>query len=286
MATDTTLELWRDYLERRCGMSFSETRLRVLSQTLEARRKAGAFASLTDYYHAIIGQPNGREWVALFQQLLNNETRFFRDAAAFTALRNVVLPELRRSRWSGTRGHLSFWSAGCSAGQEAYSLAMACREADLQRGWDVRILGTDIHPENLARATRGRYRSFEVKSLSQVQLHENFTGTDSDGYQISDEVKSLVRFEWLDLATAHDAIPPQDVIFCQNVLIYYSAEAKAKIIRNLTQTLTPGGYLFLGAAEAVGIPTPGLELVQLEEAWIFRRMNPVPPRSESVVRIT
>jgi chemotaxis methyl-accepting protein methylase len=272
-AIDPTLELWRMYVEQRCGMSFSATRMRVLSQCLEARVKSGGYRSLAEYYQAATQPSGATEFDLLFQLLLNNETRFFRDGPGFAALKSVVFPEFRQTRWTAGRTKLNFWSAGCSTGQEAYSLAMICLETDAQRAWDIQVLGTDVHPDNLARCNRGQYRSFEVKSLEGKLRDRYFVGTDAEGYAVNELLRSIVRFELLNLASPVYAIPQQDVIFCQNVLIYYAATMRVNIIRKLTQSLLPGGYLFLGAAEAVGIPTPGLELVQLADAWIYRRVG-------------
>jgi chemotaxis methyl-accepting protein methylase len=272
--TDAGLELWREYVEQRCGMSFSDTRLRVLARCLTDRVKAGAYRGLTEYYHAMVARSHDdREWDALFQALLNNETRFFRDGPAFTALTTHIVPDLRRL----DKPTLNFWSAGCSTGQEAYSLAMTCLDADLHRGRTLRVTGTDVNPDNLAKATRGRYRLFETRSLDEHHLRRFFVAAGNDAMEVNASLRAVTAFQWLDLMSDTQLpLPPQDVIFCQNVLIYYSATARCEIVRRLTECLSANGYLLLGAAEAVGLPTPGLELVRLSDTWMYRRTTTEP----------
>jgi chemotaxis methyl-accepting protein methylase len=263
-----TLELWRDFVADRCGMSFSDTRLRVLARSLDDRVKAGGYRNRTDYYHAVTALPNGGpEWQALYQLLLNNETRFFRDTPAFTALTHHVLPEVRKR----DRATLDVWSAGCSTGQEAYSLAMTCLDADWQHQRPIRVVGTDVNPENLAKATAGRYRRFEAQTLSVSHRKRYFVTHECGDVEVLERLRSVVKFQPYDLTKAIRTPPPHDVIFCQNVLIYYTVPVRTEILRRLTSALATGGYLFLGAAEAVGLPTPGLELVRLSDTWIYRR---------------
>jgi chemotaxis methyl-accepting protein methylase len=266
-AVDDTVELarWEEYIERRCGMSFA-SRQRVLAACLGERIKAGGFRTPLDYYHHVVAHPSGgREWNALFALFLNGETKFFRDAAGFQALRQRVIPELR-----SRTPQLRLWSAGCSSGQEAYSLAIACLEQTAGTDCQDEILGTDVSAATVARAAAGRYRRFEARGLSEQHERRHFVADGAD-IRVAESLRQRVMFRTLDLTADRYPLSEQHVIFCQNVLIYYTPEARAEMVRKLGQALAPGGYLFLGPAEGLGLPTPRLDLVHLDEAWAYRR---------------
>lgn len=272
------LDLWAEYIERRCGMSFTSRR-RVLAACLQERMRVGGFRTLLEYYHAVSAQPAGHpEWTTLFGLFLNGETKFFRDAAAFQALQQTVLPELARQVQQGHHEPvIRLWSAGCSTGQEVYSLAIACREHTTSGAIRTEVLGTDVSETNLMRASTGKYRSFETRGLRDEHRRRHFVA-EGDDIRMADVLRERVTFQRLDLTSAEYRLPKQDVIFCQNVLIYYTPEARAEIVHKLVETLTPGGYLFLGAAEGLGLSTPGVDLVRLDEAWAYRRRQDSPPR--------
>ena len=265
------LDLWREYVERRCGMNFAP-RMRTLARCLGERMARGRFRTPEEYYHHVTCHPGGAdEWRHLFALFLNGETRFFRDPSSFAALTRHVLPDLRGRDPART---LAAWSAGCSTGQEAYSLAMA----GLDAGCEVGVTGTDVSPANLARSAEGRYRPFEAQGLSDDQRRDHFH-QDGEDLRANDRLKGRVTFRPLDLTAGVFPLPPQDVIFCQNVLIYYSAAARAEMFLKLGRALAPGGYLFLGPAEGVGLTSPDLHPVRLDDAWIYQRRSPAPAGS-------
>lgn len=182
------------------------------------------------------------------EALTTNETYFFRDPAQYEAIRAELLPRLRTLRGSSRR--LRFWSAAASTGQEAYSLAMLLLEEGFA-DWDIEILATDINRQVLERARRGVFRQLEVnRGLPAVLLVRYFRRVGLD-WQIGEEVRRLVRFEELDLRAPMRALGPFDAVFCRNVLIYFDAETRQRILRELRGTLVPGGWLLLGGAETL-----------------------------------
>jgi chemotaxis protein methyltransferase CheR len=213
----------------------------------------------------------------LLDLLLNRETGFFRHQPSFEALTGHVLPELLRDRRRPAAVPVTLWSAGCSSGQEAYSLAMAFLETTAGRRERAQVTGSDISPRALDRARQGRYRPFEVRCLPETCL-SRYTrcGVDAVGpcYQVADAVRELVQFERFNLTDPDSyAVWGQDVIFCQNVLIYFAPEDREAVVGHLAGRLNPGGYLFLGPAEAVGLRVAGLEPVRLDNALIYRRIG-------------
>jgi chemotaxis protein methyltransferase CheR len=180
------------------------------------------------------------------EAMTTNETYFFRDPAHYDAIRNVLLPRLKGER--GDTKKMSFWSAAASTGQEAYSLAMLLLEEPL-RDWNVRILGTDFSSLTVERARSGRYQQIEVnRGLPAALLikHLHRAGVD---WQLSDAVRRMVTFETIDLRRNMRALGPFDLVFCRNVMIYFDAETKRSILKELHSTLFRGGWLFLGGAE-------------------------------------
>lgn len=180
--------------------------------------------------------------------LTTNETTFFRDIEPFESLRCTVLPDLieRRER---TRT-LAIWSAGCSTGQEPYSIAMSIREhfPELE-SWNLTILGSDISPTVLERARRGRYGQLEVnRGLPAHLLVRHFTRAGME-WEIEEPIRRMVRFQRRNLITEWRGLPPFDLVFMRNVMIYFDVESKRDVLARMHQQLAANGYLLLGSSE-------------------------------------
>lgn len=168
------------------------------------------------------------------EAMTTNETYFFRDPAHYEAIRTVLLPRLKQDRRDLRR--MRFWSAASSTEQEAYSLAMLLLENGLS-GWDVQILGTDYSSQVVERARAGTYRQIEVsRGLPAALLVKHFRRSGVD-WQLSEAVRRMVRFETIDLRNSMRALGPSDLVLCRNVMIYFDAETKKKILRELHGTL-------------------------------------------------
>ncbi|HZP07056.1 MAG TPA: protein-glutamate O-methyltransferase CheR [Terracidiphilus sp.] len=182
------------------------------------------------------------------EAMTTNETYFFRDPTHYDAIRTSLLPRLRRDRLDTKR--LRFWSAAASTGQEAYSLAMTLLDEGLA-DWNIQILGTDFSSQVLEKARQGRYRQLEVNRGLPTHLlvkHFNRAGVD---WQLNDNVLRMARFEKIDLRKSMRAMGPFDLVFCRNVLIYFDAETKKNILKEIHGTLFRDGWLMLGGAETV-----------------------------------
>ena len=180
--------------------------------------------------------------------LTTNETTFFRDFNPFESLRSDVLPEvLERKQRSRT---LAIWSAGCSTGQEPYSIAMAIREHFPELlTWQLTILGTDISASVLDRARRGRYGQLEVnRGLPANLLVRHFTRAGME-WEIEEPIRRMVRFQRHNLVDAWPVMPPFDLVFMRNVMIYFDVETKRQVLSRMLGQLAPRGYLLLGASE-------------------------------------
>jgi chemotaxis protein methyltransferase CheR len=190
------------------------------------------------------GEPEvGRRVV---EAMTTNETYFFRDPVHYEAIRTVLLPRLKEGRRDTRK--LRFWSAAASTGQEAYSLAMLLLD-DALSDWNIQILGTDFSSQVLERARSGKYQQIEVnRGLPAALLVKYFRRSGVD-WQLSELVRSMARFETMDLRKSMRALGPFDLVFCRNVLIYFDAGTRKDILKELHGTLFRGGWLLLGGAE-------------------------------------
>jgi chemotaxis protein methyltransferase CheR len=180
------------------------------------------------------------------EAMTTNETYFFRDPAHYDAIAAKLLPRLKEER-AGTY-KLRFWSAASSTGQEAYSLAMMLLENGFA-GWNINILGTDFSSAIVDRARAGKYHQIEVnRGLPASLLVKHFIRSGVE-WQLSDALRQMVRFDTIDLRNSMRALGPFDLVFCRNVLIYFDAETKNKILKEIHGTLFRGGWMLLGGAE-------------------------------------
>jgi chemotaxis protein methyltransferase CheR len=182
------------------------------------------------------------------EAMTTNETYFFREPNHYEAIRNVLLPKLKEERRM-TRS-LRFWSAASSTGQEAYSLAMLLLEEQFS-SWNIQILGTDFSSQVLARARAGLFQQIEVnRGLPASLLVKHFRPSGLD-WQLSEQLRRMVRFETIDLRSRMATLGPFDLVFCRNVMIYFDNETKRKIMREIHSTLFRGGWLLLGGSESI-----------------------------------
>lgn len=180
------------------------------------------------------------------EAMTTNETYFFRDPGQYEAIRKVLLPRLKQDRRDTKR--LRFWSAASSTGQEAYSLAILLLEEGFG-DWNIQILGTDFSSQVLDRARSGKFHQIEVnRGLPAALLIKYFKRAGVE-WALSDQVRHMARFETLDLRKSLRAFGPFDLVFCRNVLIYFDAETKKKILKEIHGTLFHRGWLLLGGAE-------------------------------------
>lgn len=237
----------RDYIYRESGIVLDDDKHYLIEARLLPIVQQTQLASLDALCSALRNNGDPPLHKKVVEAMTTHETLFFRDMAPFDALKTEVLPPLIELR-KATR-KLTLWSAAASSGQEAYSLAMLLLEMGLE-GWNIQILGTDLSEQILARAREGRYMQIEVnRGLPATSLVKYFDRRGLD-WQLKERVRRMVTFEQFDLRKSMRTKGPFDVIFCRNVLIYFDAETKKQILRELRSALFPGGHLVLGGAES------------------------------------
>jgi chemotaxis protein methyltransferase CheR len=216
----------------------------VEARLLPLARAAGA-ADVSSYVAALQRSGNPTQRMAVVEALTTNETSWFRDGEPFEVFRSTVLPELLRTT-SATR-RLNIWSAACSSGQEAYTIAMLL--ADHGQGRKAEILASDLSTEMLERTKSGAYSQLEIgRGLAAPMMVKHFRRAGTQ-WQVSDQLRAMVRTQRINLATPLPPLPVFDVVFLRNVLIYFDAPTKKAILQRVRQVLSPQGYLFLGGAE-------------------------------------
>ena len=178
-----------------------------------------------------------------------NESQFFRDTKPFDLLRDKMLPALLAAR--GAKRRLRIWSAACSSGQEAYSIAILLQETAALNGWAIEIVGTDISTDMVERAKAGVYSSFEIQRGMPAKLLVKHFGRAGDKWQITEPIRRAVQFRRHNLLHDAMALGTFDVVFCRNVLIYFDIPTKAKVLAAVHRQMPADGYLVLGAAETV-----------------------------------
>ena len=222
----------------------------VEARLMPVARAVGA-ASVADFLADLQRRPNQAHQTRVIDALTTNETSWFRDREPFSALAEVVLPELVKSRSDARKVRL--WSAASSSGQEAYSLAITMQE-HLPALWSYEILGSDISTEMIARATAAEYSQIEVnRGLPASQLVQYFERAGAH-WRITPALRRNVTFRPMNLTAPLPPLPPFDVIFLRNVLIYFDIRTKQSVLGGVARLLRPDGWLFLGAAETtIGI---------------------------------
>ncbi|MBI4748481.1 MAG: protein-glutamate O-methyltransferase CheR [Acidobacteria bacterium] len=270
-------KIWRQFIENRCGIDFGETRLQYLCRRLSERMRALNITGFHRYYTYLnFNAEKEQEWPKLLELLVVGETSFFRHEGSFLALRNLVIPGLiARKQQTGSQG-LTMWSAGCSTGQEAYSMTMTALDLIDPQKIQVETLGTDINTTVLEKARTGKYSPLAIRSLPAAYRKKYLTELRQDRetiYQVNQSVRDGVQFGHHNLKTIeHNLVPGQDVIFCQNALIYFTAEFRPVVVQALCQCLNPGGFLFLAPGEIVGFKLPGIQSVKAEDSLVFQRL--------------
>ena len=238
----------RTFVRGRAGISMGADKEYLLRSRLEPQLRGWGMDSLERLVSHLSTDPAGKVASEVISALTINETSWFRDGKPFEMLRNVILPEMAARQKDG---NVSIWSAACSSGQEAYSIAMTLREnPPAGREWNYSILGTDICGAVVERAQTGAYSKFEVQRGLPIQrLVKYFEQTGKETWTIRKEMRERTTFRQMNLTQIPPVMGPFDVVFCRNVLIYFEVDVKAKVLASIARHMRPSGYLILGSAE-------------------------------------
>ena len=274
--------LLRDLINGYAGIYFGDEAQSVLERRLRDRLSAWGHKSFGEYYQFLkFSAQGGVELDDAVDLLTTNETYFFREDYQLRAFRDEVLPRLSlEGGTSGPRRRLSIWSAGCSTGEEVYTLAILIAETGLFGSWDVRVYGSDISKRCVAAARRGIYGPSAFRVISPEIKKQYFTDA-VDGCHVIDRIRADCNFGHLNLMDSERVrvVGRVDAIFCRNVLIYFDQRSRKKVIDMFYERLLPGGFLFLGHSESLLNVSTAFELVHLSEDLVYRKpLMPLPSR--------
>jgi chemotaxis protein methyltransferase CheR len=268
--TSADLARFRAAIVQQIGLQFDDAKLPFLDTVLR-RRLNHISCSGDGYLERLEARPSRAELQALAQELTVCETYFFRHNDQFRALAEMALPERMRAR--AHCRNLNLLSAGCASGEEAYSLAIVAREALADRSWEISIRAVDLNPLALEKAARGRYSSWALRDAP-PDARQKWFHSDNRDLVLDERVRGAVRFDAGNLA----ADDPQlwqaavyDVIFCRNVLMYFSPEQMAAAVGRMASALAPGGYLFLGHAETLRGISDEFHLCRSHDTFYYQR---------------
>ena len=263
---DDVFRLLRDFIHNYCGIYFDDGSKFLLERRLNRRLEQHQLRNFSEYYHFLrYDRKREEELVVLIDNLTTNETYFFRENAQLRAFAEEILPEIRER--NAERRGLRIWSAGCSTGEEPYTIAMLLLESgNWWRDWQIEILGSDINQRVLHTARKGVYKKGSHRSTPPAMLQKYFVEESKGDYRISDAVRELVSFSYVNLLDPHKTslIRDLDIIFCRNVIIYFDRDAKKKVIESFYDKLREGGFLLLGHSES---------LINLSTAFTLRTLK-------------
>ena len=258
----------RMLIEERTGIHFDDSRERFFSTRVREHLSAKNLDRGIDLLRAV--RRSNIEYEALLERLLTQETSFFRYPGVYQAFEKRVLPELHVKKFWKSPRTLRIWSAGCSTGEEPYSIGITISDSlTFADAWNVEILATDIGRQALKHAENGVYAGRSLASVTPVQLATHFTPVPG-GHQVRSRLRKLVSFAQVNLASAV-YVGRMDVIFCMNVLIYFSEERRRALVQRFYDTLEPGGYLFLGHSESISKMPVRFQAIVLNDCILYRK---------------
>ena len=274
---DVQFNHWTALLEERTGMHLPIERRSFLETSLGLRMKEIGMQDYASYYKHLLSEKEGQsEWLTLVDRLTVHETRFFRHPPSLEVLEAIIFPELFDS--DPDRNKLQIWSAGCSTGEETYTLCMMADRFIEQRyrfrdkACYLAVTGMDISVPALVTARKGIYDRYKMRYVPEDYMKDYFVQQEDGRSRIVDSLKKracFVPFNIIDMKKA--LIEPMDIIFCQNVLIYFNRDRRKQIIHQLVKRLKPGGFLVLGAGETLNNPHPELEFIDYPNSLGFRK---------------
>lgn len=264
---------WQALLEARSGLVVPEQRRAFLQVNLSSRMREVGATDYASYYQQVVSGPRGAvEWSALMDRLTVQETRFFRHPPSFAFLSTYIR---ERCEQREAARPWSLWSVGCSSGEETYSLAITATEALTGAGEvPIGVIGTDISLSALARSREGIYARRRLEHVGHELRERYFQPLEADRFQVVPSLAARVCFARLNVLELADApMSNMDVIFCQNLLIYFRRWRRREILNRLAERLAPGGLLVIGVGEVVDWQHPDLEPVADNQVLAFTRKS-------------
>jgi chemotaxis protein methyltransferase CheR len=273
-----TFRILAGYIEKLCGLILDDSKTYLIENRLSPLVESLGCKGLAELYQRAVRDETHEIDRKIVDLITTPETAFFRDPPVFEALRYRILPDVvdnKRGRGE-TSPTIRFWSAGCSTGQEVYSIIMAAHEMLHHTGIEFSVLGTDISATNISRASAGIYSDAEVrKGLNPRQIETCFQRVTA-GWKIRDELRSRATFNRLNLLESLAGIGRFDIVFCRNVSIYFSPDVKTALYQRIARVMMTDGFLVLGSAESLFEPQPLFKPKRHLKTLFYQRTRELP----------
>jgi chemotaxis protein methyltransferase CheR len=262
--SDADFELYRKLIYDESGITFSATNRSILESRLKERLREKKLDSLREYYALIT--KDKEEMKTLLDSVTTNLTRFFRNQAHFDAMEKAVVPELLKLRQAERK--IRVWSAGCSTGEEPYTISMLLRQI-LPAGWSYEVVASDISLKCLMVGKESFYADSRIQGIPDAYLTKYFDKKPG-GYQVKEDVRKAVRFDYHNLKN-DSGLRGLDVVFCRNVLIYFDEAAQKATIERFWEAMAPKSFLFIGHSESLFGMNTRFEFVKTDWATFYRK---------------
>lgn len=260
----------RDLIMDKTGIYFEENKRDILADKLSTRVLEHGFSSFLEYYYLLKYDDSGSdEWKVVFDLITVKETYFWREYDHIDAVIRHIVPEFLKKGHSGT---LKIWCAACSTGEEPLTILMALDSSGLLKKLKVEITASDASFKALESARAGLFRERSLRNLSQEMRDHYFTRV-NNLWRIDPELHSMVKWKHINLKNDDErsSVPPQDVIFCRNVFIYFREDTIKKVTEGFYRQLNSPGYLFVGITESLFRITSRFELTELDKAFVYKK---------------
>ena len=283
--TPPEYEYLRKFLKDYSGLDLSADKQYLIESRLFPLARKVGLSGISELVQKIMGGSAAFN-VQVVEAMTTNETFFFRDKVPFEHFRNLIMPQMLRSR--ANRKSVRIWCAAGSTGQEPYSLAMSLKEMGAALGgWRIEIVATDLSQEVLEKSKAGLYSQFEVQRGLPIQLLVKYFKQVGEIWQINPDIRAMVQQRQFNLLHDFSQLGVFDLIFCRNVLIYFDQETKTNIFNRLAKAVEPDGFLVLGAAETViGLTTVFKPLVEQRGVYQPNEVRHAPVRTPVFAAIT
>ena len=263
---DAEFEKYRSLIYKESGITFTQTNRSILESRLKERLREKSIDSVKSYYDVILKDQG--ELKGFLDSITTNLTRFFRNQAHFDALEHFVVPEIMKIKRTSGGTTIKIWSAGCSTGEEPYTIAMLLSEI-LPPTWKYEIVASDLSLKCLMTAKEGFYAESRIVGIPDSYLKKYFDKVD-DGYKIRPQISSAIRFDYHNLNN-DSGLRGMDVVFCRNVIIYFDDAAQTAVINRFWESMSPKSFLFIGHSESLFGMDTKFEFLKTQWATLYSK---------------
>lgn len=263
---DNDFSLFRSLIYKESGITFSDTNRSILESRLSERLRETGIATVRDYYNKLLA--DSEEMKVMLDSVTTNLTRFFRNIPHFETLENYVIPEVLKQKRATGNTCIQVWSAGCSTGEEPYTLSMVLKDK-LPAPFTYKIIASDLSLKSLMTAQKGFYPESRITGIPDDYLKRFFTKTDG-GYQANKEIMDPIKFDYHNLK--HDSgWRNLDIVFCRNVLIYFDEAAQSEVVNRFWDAMAQKSYLFIGHSESLFGMNTKFQFLKTDWACIYQK---------------